>query len=86
MALGIKTGGRKLGTPNKTTAETKEMLQNIVSENLKNINDLLEQLEPKERIDVIIKLLPYTLPKQKEISFDNENDLKVNINPIKWVD
>ena len=32
----VKTGGRKLGTPNKTTAETKEMLQNIVSENLKN--------------------------------------------------
>jgi hypothetical protein len=79
----IKTGGRTLGTPNKTTAETKELIQNIVSSKLENINELLEQLEPKEQLDVIIKLLPYIVPKQQEITIENENFL--NIAPIEWV-
>ena len=83
MALGKKTGGRILGTPNKTTAETKEMIQNIVSKKLDNINELLEQLEPKEQLDIIIKLLPYIVPKQQEITIESEDI--VNIAPIKWI-
>lgn len=50
-----KTGGRKKGVPNRTTAETKEILQTVVSNEMDGIGDLLEQLEPKERIDVVIK-------------------------------
>ena len=72
MATGIKTGGRAKGTLNRTTTETKELLQNIVSKELDNIVVLLEKLEPKERIDAIIKLLPYIVPKQQEIAIDNK--------------
>lgn len=72
MATGIKTGGRTKGTVNKTTAETKEILKNIVSVEIDNINGLLDKLEPKERLDVIIKLLPYILPKQNEIAVENK--------------
>ena len=70
MAKGIKTGGRTKGTPNSTTAETKELLQTIVSNEMETITELLEQLTPKERIDAIIKLLPYIVPKQNEITVD----------------
>lgn len=59
--------GRPKGAVNKTTAETKELLQKIVSNELDNITDLLSKLEPKERIDAVIKLLPYIVPKQSEI-------------------
>jgi 23S rRNA C2498 (ribose-2'-O)-methylase RlmM len=72
MATGIKTGGRAKGTPNRTTTETKELLQNIVSKELDNIVVLLEKLEPKERIDAIIKLLPYIVPKQQEIALESK--------------
>ena len=72
MATGLKTGGRAKGTPNRTTAETKELLQSIVSNELDNILVLLEMLEPKERIDAVIKLLPYIVPKQQEIAIDNK--------------
>lgn len=68
MAIGIKTGGRKKGSLNRSTAETKELLQKLVSYELDNITDLLSKLEPKERIDAIIKLLPYIVPKQSEVS------------------
>lgn len=68
MAIGIKTGGRKKGSLNRNTAETKELLQKIVGNELDNISDLLSRLEPKERIDAVIKLLPYIVPRQSEIS------------------
>ncbi|MBC7523464.1 MAG: hypothetical protein H7239_03390 [Flavobacterium sp.] len=70
MAKGIKTGGRSKGTPNRTTAETKQLLQSIVSKELDNLGAMLEQLEPNDRINAIAKLLPYILPKQNEIAVD----------------
>lgn len=63
-----KTGGRKIGTPNKTTAETKEFIQNIVNNELTFIEDLMLELTPKERVDAVIKLLPYIVPKTSEVS------------------
>ena len=71
MATGIKTGGRTKGTVNKSTAETKAILQKIVSTELDNLQQLLEDLNPKERLDAVIKLLPYILPKQQEIAIES---------------
>lgn len=68
MATGIKTGGRTVGAVNKTTKETRELIQSIVSKQFEDIDDLLDKLEPKERIDAIIKLLPYVVPKQSELA------------------
>ena len=62
-----KTGGRAKGTPNRTTAETKELLQAIISKELDKLGEMLELLEPNERINAVSKLLPYILPKQNEI-------------------
>lgn len=58
--------GRPKGSLNKTSAETKEILQSIVSKELDNLEELLNKLEPKEKIDAIIKLLPYVIPRQTE--------------------
>ena len=33
---------------------------------------MLNKLEPKERIDAVIKLLPYIVPKQQEIAIDSK--------------
>ena len=64
--------GRPKGSLNKSTAETKELLQKIVSNELEGIAERLEKLDNKERIDAVIKLLPYIVPKQSEISIDTE--------------
>jgi hypothetical protein len=84
MATGIKTGGRQKGVLNRTTSETKEVLKKIVNKELNGINSLLEKLEPKERIDALIKLLPYIVPKQNEIAVENKerfSTITVNIVP-----
>lgn len=69
---GLKFGGRTKGTPNRTTKETKELLTKIVSNELDNVDKLLEQLEPKERLDAVIKLLPYIVPKQTEMTMEGK--------------
>lgn len=69
-----KTGGRIKGVPNKTTAETKELIQSVVSNQMESVDVLLNKLEPKERIDAIIKLLPFVIPKQSTIEIDNKEE------------
>jgi hypothetical protein len=79
-----KTGGRTKGTLNRTTAETKELIQNVINSELDGISDLLAELQPKERLDTIIKLLPYIVPKQSEIAVENKerfSTITVNIVP-----
>ena len=63
MAKRIKTGGRKKGTTNKLTGTTRELISQIVTQELRKLPDLLNQMEPKEKADCIIKLLPYVSTK-----------------------
>lgn len=54
--------GRKNGTPNKTTKETKEMLKAILENHLTYIQ-AEEELSIQDRIALIRTILPYTNPK-----------------------
>jgi len=63
MAKGVKTGGRQKGTSNKLTGTIKEMVTQFVTNEMQHLPSLLNQLEPKEKAEYIIKLLPYVLPK-----------------------
>ena len=68
MAKGIKTGGREQGTPNRLTRELREALKNLLAKEIESIPDHLSQLEPKDRLEMITKLLPYVLPKVEAAS------------------
>jgi len=76
-----KTGGRETGTPNKMTKELKEVLSDIVNNELANVKKLLSTLTPKERLDVVIKLLPYIVPRLKETDL-NINSIEQPLFPI----
>ena len=58
-----KTGGREKGTPNKVTRELREILKNIIDQELDALPAMIHRLPDEKRLDVIIKLLPYVLPK-----------------------
>ncbi len=68
MAKGEKTGGRDKGTPNKLTYELRKLLKNILAKEIENIPDLLKELEPKDRLELIIKLIPFILPKVEPVN------------------
>jgi hypothetical protein len=63
MATGQKTGGRKSGTANKTTKEIRTVLKSVINNELINIETLLNEMQPKERLEIVVKLIPYVLPK-----------------------
>ena len=65
---GKKYGGRKKGTPNKLTKELRSVLKEVIYNELENIEERLDQLEPKQRIELMIKLMPYVFPKVESVS------------------
>ena len=79
---GKKTGGRQKGTTNKTTTFTKSVIQDIL--NGYTSSDLfqkdLKDLEPKDRLDVMIKLMAFTTPKPQSI------DMTVNEGRTKTIE
>lgn len=65
---GKKYGGRKKGTPNKLTKELRSLLKNIVYNELENIEKSLDELEPKQRIELVINMMPYVFPRIESAS------------------
>ena len=66
--IGTKTGGRKAGTPNKVTTELRETLKAILDGELLTLTASLDKLTPKERLDVVLRLMPYCMPKVETIN------------------
>lgn len=66
----IKTGGREPGTPNRITGDLRLKIQSILNDNIDRVQDDLNDLEPKDRLQVIEKLLSYVLPKLQAQSID----------------
>jgi hypothetical protein len=64
MAKGIKTGGRELGTPNKTTAETRLIIKSILDRELEKLPQYIDSItKPEIKARIIIDLLPYIVTK-----------------------
>lgn len=74
---GIKTGGRQAGTPNKLTTEVRQTLKDIFNNELEALPTHLKTLPPQARIDFLIKIAPYVLPKVEAVSAKSGE-------PIQW--
>ena len=75
----VKTGGRKVGTPNILTHELREILKQFVSNEIENLSkeDVLSKLTINERLIFLTKVLPYVLPKIEPLM--NQYD-----SPTEW--
>lgn len=66
-----KTGGRSAGTPNRTTKEARDLLEQILFGQIDNIKESLEKLRGKDDfryIESCSKLFTYVLPKKTDIT------------------
>lgn len=79
MAKGIKTGGRQKGTSNKLTSELRKLLKEILTNELENIPNFMADLEPKDRLQTIIKLMPFILPKVESVRIDEGEPMQWNL-------
>ena len=69
---GKKFGGRKSGTANKLTLELRTLLKNVVHQELELLSDHLSKLDVAERLDLLIKLLHFTVPKVEQINYQED--------------
>jgi hypothetical protein len=65
-----KTGGRTKGTPNKLTKEIRQTLKNALADQMEEIPKLLSELPNEKRLEFLIKVMPYVLPKIESVSLD----------------
>lgn len=57
------SSGRPKGSKNRITAEMRLALKNVLNREIERIPELLESLDDRERLQIIIKLLPFVMPK-----------------------
>jgi hypothetical protein len=50
------------------TTELRDSLKTIMQKEIEKLPETLEQLEPKERVNVICKLMPFVFPKVNTVS------------------
>ncbi len=55
--------------PQVITKDLRAELKNAIQNELKQVPELLKELDTKERLNVICKLLPYVLPRVEQVSF-----------------
>lgn len=65
---GKKYGGRKKGTPNKLTKELRSLLKDLLYEELESFSTRLEELKAKERLEIVLKLMPYVFPTIEKVN------------------
>lgn len=75
-----KTGGRTKNTPNKINAETKTVIQNLVNDEVQKLPQLLDSLKPKDRAEILVKLISFVVPKQSKIELEAE--VKERFTPV----
>jgi len=82
MAKGHKTGGRTKGTPNKLTSEIRDRFKDILSDNLEQFQNDLNDLEPKERLKILIELTKFVLPTLKATDLHVNEDVIIDFSEV----
>ena len=72
---GNKYGGREKGTPNRITKELRSLLKDVMYDEIGALQERLDALNPKERVELLIKLMPYALPKVTSVSHTTNEPL-----------
>jgi hypothetical protein len=70
-----KTGGRQGGTPNRTTKEARELLEQVLLGQVDNIKTSLESLKvdsDSRYLDACSKLFAYVIPKKTDVTSGDE--------------
>lgn len=74
--------GRPKGRPNKITQDTRAWLSAVIDKNRRQMERDLKALEPKERLQILERLMQYVIPKQQAtaatIDLERLTDEQVN--------
>ena len=75
---------RKKGTPNRITAKTKSLLSDLIMGQTDRIQEALDEVfecNKKEYLNVMIRLIPYVMPKATEVEAEEAESGR---KPLSW--
>lgn len=76
MAKGRKTGGRKAGTPNKSTMQSRDAIAEFIDGNIDKLDDWLNKIEEENGALAAFKcftaMLEYNVPKMQRMEVTGE--------------
>ena len=82
----VKYVGRKKGTPDRLTKEVRTVLKELVFDEISQAQYHFEKLDPKERIELLIKLMPYVCPKIQTASHGQNEPMDFNFYSINSIE
>ena len=71
--------GRPAGKPNLITRELRELLKAVIEKELEALADRLEKLPDEQRLALLVKLLPYILPRVESVNPKDGEPLSLNL-------
>lgn len=77
-----KTGGRKAGTPNKTTGEIRDLFKDMLEKNMGKFQRDLNKLDPEQRLKILLEVAKYVIPTLKSSEIKGDVGLSMNYQPI----
>jgi len=57
-----------MGKDIKTVKQIRLELKNFIHDEIQNLPETLKGLEPKERLNFLVRLMPYALPKSDKVN------------------
>ena len=61
------------------TSDLRKTLKAMIQSELERLPEALETLEPKERLNLICRLLPFVLPKVESVHFEKGEPLNFDL-------
>ena len=71
--------GRPKGSSNKVTRQVREVLADIVEEELNNLPEILKSLEPRDRAKLLIGFLTYVAPRLQNIAITPDQNAEIEV-------
>ena len=82
-----KSGGRARGVENKNKLSLKSKILSIVENQIDSLEYDLENMDAKDKLNIVLKLIEYVLPKQRETKIDfnslSDDEIDSLINKLK---
>ena len=85
--FGKNNSGRPKGSVGKSNNKTRETFQLLLENNIEKIQDDLNELEPKDRIKLLLDLSNFIIPKMKSVDLkaDKKETITIDFNEsIGW--
>jgi hypothetical protein len=73
MFKGTRQNGRVVGSVNRTTKEIRETFKNLLENNLEQVQNDLDALDPKDRVLFLLKLTSFVIPTLRSIEVNETN-------------